>query len=266
MWRRKRKIEEKRKETEDSLLKELCRDDARLYDVLSGMLYLDPIAALPRENLKLLIEEAEISIKDEDYDEAAQKYRRVVDKAIFEATQNPEERGRYLKDIQDLASKTIHATEKAKETAGKKGLIDRAASHEKNIEHYKFVSRRVDDVVNVASHFYNEKLAVLGDEERRKTRREKIRALETDATTEVKREAERREVRREARKEMGREARREAEKEERGIDEREAERREVRKEKIRALEREERQEAWGDKERRQARQKKRREARQKELE
>jgi hypothetical protein len=253
---------QKKEEKEEDLLKELCAGDTKLLAVLESMLPLDPIAAISPKDLELLREEAEISIKDGNYEEAIRKYRVAVDKAIFEATQNPEERGRYIKVIQDLASKTIHATEKAKEKAD----TDRTAPLEKNIEHYKFVSKRIDDIVNVAAHFYNEKLAMLGDVDRREARREKIRATGYEAIREARREEEKREARREARKEMGREERREAEKEEKRIGEREAEGREARREKIRGLEREERQEAWGDKERQQARQKERREARRKELE
>jgi hypothetical protein len=263
MWKNK---EKKKEEKEEDLLKELCGDDAKLYDFLSGTLYLDPTAAISEKDLEILIEEAEKSVKDGNYEEAIRKYREVWDKAIFEATKNPEERGRYIKVIQDLTSKRAHATEKAKEKAEKKGLTDHAASLEKRIEHYKFVSKRIDDIVNVAAHFYNEKLAMLGDVERRKARIEKIQAMKTEETEEARGEAERRETRREARKEMGREERREAKKEENRIEEREAERRETRREKILGMEREERQEAWGDKERQQARRKKRREARRKELE
>jgi len=245
----------KKEEKEKDLLSELCAGDAKLRAVLGRMLYLDPIAAISPKDLELLLEEAETSIKDGNYEEAIRKYRVVVDKAIFEATQNPEGRGRYIKVIQDLASKTIHATEKAKEKAEKNGLTDHAASLEENIEHYKFVSKRIDDIVNVAAHYYNEKLAMFEDVERREARREKIGAMETEATREATGEAKRREARRKARKEMGREARREAEKEEKRIGEREKERREARREKIGALEEEERQEAWGDKERREARRK-----------
>ena len=144
MWRRKRKIEEKKEKKEESLLKELCGDDAKLLAALERMLYFDPTAAISPKDLELLLEEAETSIKDGNYEEAKWKYRVAVDKAIFEATQNPEERGRYIKVIQDLASKTIHSTEKAKEEAEKKGLTDHATSLEKNIEHYKFVSKRID--------------------------------------------------------------------------------------------------------------------------
>jgi len=257
---------QKKEEKEEDLLKELCAGDAKLLAVLERMLPLNPIAAISPKDLKLLLEEAETSIKDGNYEEAIRKYRVAVDKAIFKATQNLEERGRYIKVIQDLASKTIHATEKAKEKAEKKGLTDHAASLEKNIEHHKFVSKRIDDIVNVAAHFYNEKLAMLGDVERREARREKILAMKTDATIEARGEEEKREARREARKEMGREERREAEKEEKRIGKREAEGREAGRDKIRGMERGERQEAWGDKERGQARRKERREARRKELE
>ena len=252
-------------EEKEDMLKELCAGDAKLLPALGRMLYLDPIAAISPKSLDLLREEAETSIKDGNYEDAIRKYRVAVDKALLEATQTPEERGKYIKVIQDLAAKTIHATKKAKETADKKGLTTHAASLETRIEHYKFVNQRTEDIVNVATHFYNEKLAILGDAERREARREQIRAVETEVTRAARGDEERREARREARKEMGRAERREAEKEEKKIRAEEGERREARREKIRGMEEKERQEAWGDKERRQARRKKRREARRKEL-
>src|SRR3989304_5651703 len=99
---------------EEHLLKELCREDAGLYDVLGSYLYLDPRGAISQKDLETLIEEAEKSIKDENCRETRQKCMRAVDKAIFEATQNPEEKSRYIKVIQDLASKTVKVTEKEK--------------------------------------------------------------------------------------------------------------------------------------------------------
>ena len=57
-----------------------------------------------------------------------------VDKAIFEASQNPGERERYIGIIQNLASKTIQATEQEKVKIGKEGLTDRIASLGKRIE------------------------------------------------------------------------------------------------------------------------------------
>lgn len=174
VWKKKEKKEEK----EEDLLKELCGDDAKLYDVLGRNLYMDPIAAMrahgiSEKDLEVLIEEAEKSIKDKNYEEAMGKYRLVVDKAIFEATQNPGERSRYIKVIQDLAAKTVHATEKAKEKVEKKGLTDYATSLDRRIENYKFMSERIEDVINVASHFYNERLELLGEQERREARKER---------------------------------------------------------------------------------------------
>ena len=55
---------------EENWLRQLCGDDAKLYDVLASSLPLDPIAALPKENLEILIEQAEKSVKDENYEEA----------------------------------------------------------------------------------------------------------------------------------------------------------------------------------------------------
>jgi hypothetical protein len=251
---------QKKGEKEEDLLKELCADDAELLAVLGRMLYINPVLAISSKDLELLLKEAEKSIKDGNHEEAIREYRVVVDKAIFEATQKPEERDRYIEFIQNLASKTILATEKAIEEVEKKGSTDKVVSLKKKIEHYKFVSQRVDDILNVATHFYNERLAMLGDASRRKERIEKIQSMKVKATIEAREETERRETRRKARKEMKREERREAEKEEKKITEREAERRETRREKIRDMEQKERQEAWGDKERQEAR----REAREKE--
>jgi len=209
MWKKK---EKKKEEKEEGLLKELCGDDAKLYDVLQWNLYLDPISAISKSDLEILIEEAEKSIKDKNYEEAMRKYRQVVDKAIFEATQNPEERGRYIKVIQDLASKTVHATEKAKEKVEKEGPTDYAASLERRIENYKFMSERIEDVINVASHFYNERLEMLGETGRREARRGKMRKMEREKKEEAEREEKRIEERetegREARKQERREARR----------------------------------------------------------
>jgi len=201
MWKKK---EKKKEEKEEDLLKELCGDDAKLHDVLGRTLYLNPMTAISKKDLKILIEEAEKNINDRNYEEAMWKYRPVVDKAIFEAAQNPGERGRYIKVIQDLASKAVHATEKAKEKVEKNGLTDYATSFERRIEDYKFMSERIEDVINVASHFYNEQLEMLGEKERRDARREKMR-------------------------EMGREERVEAETEEKRIEGREKERRDARR-------------------------------------
>ena len=208
MWRRRRKVEEKTSATpekkEESLLKELCRDDSELYDVLASLLYLNPIAAISKTDLEILIEETEKSVKDLTYEMARLKYRQVVDKALFEASQNPEERSRYVKVIKDLVSKIVSATEKEREKVEKNGLTDRAASLERRIRNFRFISERIEDVINVASHFYNERLVMLGEKGRREERREERREMRI----EEREGAELEEMRIEKREEAGRQRRR----------------------------------------------------------
>jgi hypothetical protein len=218
MWKKK---EEKKEEKETDLLKELCGNDTKLYDLLSQSLYLDPKAAISKTDLKILVEEAEKSAGDEDYREAMQKYRTALDKAIFEATQNPGEMGRYIKVIQDLASKTAKVTENAKETGEKEGLTDYVTRLERTIESYEFMSERIEDVIRVASLFYNERLEELGAIEGREARRGERREAEREEERKEKEAKERREARR---KEMGRGERKEAEREDKEIEKKEKER------------------------------------------
>jgi len=208
MWKRRRKVEEEKKEKkekkEESLLEELCGDDSELYDVLGSLLYFDPLRAISGTDLEILIEETEKSVKDLSYEMARLKYRQVVDKALFEASQNPEERSRYIRVIKDIVSKIVSATEKAKEKAEKNGLTDKAASLERRIHNWKFISERIEDVIDVASHFYNERLVMLGEKGRREERREKRREM----GREEREEAQLEEMRIDEREEAGRERRR----------------------------------------------------------
>jgi hypothetical protein len=245
MWKKK---EEKKEEKEESLLKELCADDAELYDFLSMYLYMNPLAAISKEDLDILTEEAEKS----------GNFRPAVDKAIFEAAQNPGERERYIKVIQNLASKTIHATEQEKEKVEKEGLTDRAAFLGRRIENQKFMSERAEDIINVASKFYNEKLMELGENVRREARREERQRAESDEWRIGEAEKAEREARKKERGEMGREEKREAEKQ----DEREQlaakERKEAREEERKEAESEERRIGEVEKAEREARKKERR--------
>ena len=164
MWKKKeKKKEDKKEEKEESLLKELCGDDAKLYDFLGYYLYERPLEAISEKNLDILTEEAE---KSGDF-------RPAVDKAIFEAAQNPGERERYIKVIQNLASKAIPAMKQKKEKAEKEGLTDWGASLGRRLEHQKFMSERTEDIINAASKFYKEKLVEQGENVRREERREK---------------------------------------------------------------------------------------------
>lgn len=204
---------------EENWLRQLCGDDVKLYDVLSSTLYLDPIAGMPRKDLETLIEAAEKSFKDEDYDTAVRLYRSVTDKAIFEATQHQEEKDRYIKLIQDILSKTVQVTEKLKEKVRKDGLTDRVAVLEKGIEYNKFLSERIGHVLEVASHYYGERLTMLGVKEREEGRleerseRRRIERVETEIgeKRDKKGEKERREKRAEEDREEELEKQREKE-------------------------------------------------------
>jgi hypothetical protein len=258
MWKKK---EAKKEEKEEHLLKQLCGDDAKLYDVLGSYLYENPLVAISKEDLEILIEEAEKSVEDENYREARQRYMRAMDKAIFEAAQNPGERGRYVRVIQDLASKAAKVTEKVKEIVEKEGPADYASSarslFEGSIRKCEFLSERIEDVTKIASLFYNEKLEELGAMGRRDARREERRDADSKEEMEDKKARERREARSEERKEMGRGERREAEIGDKGEEKKERERR--------AARRKEGREAEGEEKRIEEEEKERQEARRKEL-
>jgi len=221
MWKKK---EEKKEEKEEDLLKVLCGDDAKLRDFLGHTLYLHPLDAISEKSLDILTEEAEKS----------GNFRPAVDKAIFEGSQNLGESERYIKVIQNLASKTIHATEQEKDKAEKEGRTDKTASLEREIQDQRFMSERAEDVLNVASKFYNETLVKLGEDARRALRAETRREAYMEERRIGKLEEAGREARKKERREMGREERREAEqqdkREELAAEERKAARAEERRE------------------------------------
>jgi hypothetical protein len=224
MWKKKEEKEE------ESLLKELCGDDAKLYYFLSQCLYLNPLAAISEKDLDILTEEAGKN----------GNFRPAVDKAIFEGTQNPGERERYIKVIQNLALKAIHAMEQEKEKVEKEGLTDRAASLGRRIENHKFMSERTEDIINIASKFYNEQLVELGEEAGREARSKDRQRAENDELRTVELERVRREARKKERGKMGREEKREAEKQDKREELATEERKEARAEERKEAEREER--------------------------
>jgi hypothetical protein len=195
MWKRK-------EEKEETLLKELCGDDGRLRDFLSSNLCENPLAAISEKDLDVLTDEAEKS----------GNFRPAVDKAIFEGAENPGERDRYIRVIRDLASKSIHAMEQEREKVEKQGLTDRAASLGARIENQKFMKERAEDIIDIASRFYKEKLLELGESARREARGQVIRTADwQERRTEALEQAGREERRKETRTMHG-EAKREAEK------------------------------------------------------
>jgi hypothetical protein len=247
MWKKKEEKKENKEKKEESLLKELCADDAKLYDFLCMHMYMNPLAAISEKDLDILTEEAEKS----------GAFRPAVDKAIFEAAQNPGERERYIKVIQNLASKTIHAAEQEKEKVEKEGLTDRAASLGRRIENQKFMSERAEDIINVASMFYNEKLLELGENVRREARSKERKEAESDECRIVEGERAEREARKEERGKMGGEEKREAEKHDKREELATEERKETRAEERKEVEREERRIGELEKAEREARKKER---------
>jgi len=231
-WKKKKEKQEEEKEEvkEESLLKELCGDDAQLYDFVSHYLYENPLTAISKNDLDILTKEAG---KSGDFGPA-------VDKAIFEGAQNPGERERYIKVIQNLASKAIHATEQEKEKVEKEGLTDRAASLGRRIEYQKFMSERAEDIINVAAKFYSEKLVELEEEVRREARKEERRDAERDEWRIGQLEEAEREARKRERRGMGRGEKREAEKQDKREELAAEERKEARAEERREAESEER--------------------------
>ena len=238
----------KEEETQDTLLKDLCGADATLYAFLSHCLYETPLAAISTKDLDILTEEAEES----------GNFGPAVDKAIFEGAQNPGERERYIKVIQNLASKTIHATEQEREKREKEGLADRAASLGRRIEHQKFMSERAEDILNVASKFYSEKLLELGEDVERKAREQKRIKDEREDKRIGGLEKTGRDTRRQERRRMGREEKREAKKRDEREDLAAEERKLAREEERQEAEREERRIGELEKTARDARRKERR--------
>ena len=194
------KMKEVKKEV--SLLKGLCGDDAKLYDCLSNFLYDNPSTVMSEEDIETLAAEAEKS----------GKFGLALDKAIFKASQNPGEKEKYIKIIQTLALKSLHATEQEKERVEKDGLTAMAAAAKKRIEHQQLLGERTEEIIGIASRFYNEKLAVGEAGVREEARVSEKRVAEREELRINDMEKAEVETRKEARKGMGRKERKEAKK------------------------------------------------------
>lgn len=195
---------EKEEKQQKTLLEELCKGDKALLDILSAYLYHKPQAAISKKELGVLVAEAERS----------GDFRRAIDKAIFEGSQNPGERNQHAESVRDVASRAIRAAEVAKEKQGREGLAERAASLGRKIEEYRFMIKRADDVLDVASAYYEERLLESQEEARRETRLEARRESARDDEAAEKREEGARAARRRARRKLSRPERREAKRQE----------------------------------------------------
>jgi len=217
------------KKEEKSLLEELCRDDSELYYFLRQYLYLNPLVGISKNDLGILTEEAGKS----------GNFRPALDKAIFEGTQNPGERERYIKVIQNLALKAIHAMEQEKEKVEKAGFSDQAASLERRIQNHKFMSERTEDIINVASNFYNEQLLAMREDTGREARAEERKEAEREEQRIMWLERAERETRKKERGKMGREEKMEAEKQDKREELAAGDRKKARAEERKEAEREE---------------------------
>jgi hypothetical protein len=197
-----KEVKEEKKEV--SLLEELCVNDAELQDCLSNNLLLDPLAAISEKDIDILTEEGE---KSGDF-------RPAMDKAIFEGSQNPGERERYIRVVQNLALKSMHALEQKLEKAEKEGLTDQAMSLRRIVKTQKFMSERAADILNSASKFYKEIIVERGESERKESRAAERSVTEAAEWRTAQEEKERREAAKKGRRGMGREEKKEAEKQE----------------------------------------------------
>jgi len=241
--------EQEEEERQQTLLEELCGADKPLYAVLSLYLYHTPLAAISKKDLDTLIEEAEES----------GDFRLAIDKAIFEGTQNPGERERYVEVIRNLASRAIDAAEQAKLKREKEGLSERATSLGRRVENYRFMSERTGDILAVASEYYGERLLESGESVRREARQDERRQSESEERAIGEREEGERAARRRERKKMSRGERREARKREKIENAAAKDRRRGREEKRSEAEEEERRIGEVEKTAREARKTERRE-------
>jgi len=189
---------------EQTLLEELCGADTLLYALLSSCLYRTPLAAISAKDLDTLIQEAEVS----------GNFRPAIDKAIFEGSQSPGERGRYVEVIRNLAARTIDAAEQAKERQEEEGHTERAASFDRRIEDHRLMSERADEILDVAAKFYGERLVERGENAEREARQGKRKQLEREERAITKREERDRDAGRKERRKMTRGERRQAKKQE----------------------------------------------------
>jgi hypothetical protein len=249
----------KKEEKHEDLLKALCGNDAELYQLLGRYLYVNPTVAAFKSDLGILTENAEKCTNEENYREAMEKYQVALGKAIFDATQNPAEKDRYVKVIKDLALKASNVAELLKKKLVKEGLVGYASSLEGRIKDYRFMNERIEDVTKTASLFYGERLEELKAGEMQEARKKERYEATREEEREEKTEREMATKRREERGRLGRGERREVEREDKRKEHIEKEKREARRKEREATELEEDKKEREEDEKREARRKERRE-------
>ena len=235
MWKWTKKKAKQEAATEEvketTLLHTLCGDEPELFNFASSYLCVNPVTAISAKSLETLMEEAENN----------GDYRPALDKAIFEAAQHPEQTASYMTVVQDIAAKTIAATEKEKAEVEKQGLTDRAVFLQKRIEAQKLIQNRAGDILNIATRYYQERLLELGEDAKRAERIAERKEAEGDELRAEQEKQVQREARKREMKGMGRAERKEVERQDK-LEEQAAEaRREARETELREAEMEEEQ-------------------------
>ena len=184
-----------------SVLRKVCGSDDELYGFTSSYLCVNPLATVSSETLDDLMKEAE---KSGDY-------RPALGKALFEASQRPEQTEKYEGVVRDIAARTITATEQEIVKVEQQGLLDRAAFLKKRIEDQKTLQQRAGDILDAAARYYGERVLEMKEEERKAERIAEIREAEGHELSEELEERTEREARKRERKGMGRAERKQAE-------------------------------------------------------
>ena len=145
-WKERQAKHQERQEKEISLLQQWCQGDSKLYDWVSKTLYLEPVGGIFDQSIDVLTAEGI----------ASGDFRPAIDKALFESSQKPAEKEKYVKIIRDLVSRAIVETERELKTG------EHDSEHtdflKKRIENRKYLGEKVEAILDVATKFYKERL------------------------------------------------------------------------------------------------------------
>jgi len=175
-WKKKATKEgvEKPAAGEEGILERVCGGDKEVYGFTRGYLCMNPLASVSPKPLDELMKEAAES----------GDYRPPLDKAIFEASQKPEQRQNYEAIVKDIAAKTITSTEQEIAKAEKQGLIDRANFLRKRIEDQKTLQSKTGDIIDTATRYYHERVIELNEDKRKAERIAHLQEIEGERWSE----------------------------------------------------------------------------------
>jgi hypothetical protein len=198
MWKKKEDKKEDKKE--ESLLKELCGDDAKLYNFLSNYLYLNPLAAISKKDLETIhtTEQEKEKIEKEGLTDRAATLGRRIENQKFLSER--------AEDIINTASKFYN------EILVELGENVRREAREKERRGAEGEERRAEEQEKAGREARKKERRVMGRKEKRKAKKQDKRedlAAEKrkEARGEVRKEGEREETRMRELENAGREAR-----------------------------------------------------------